>query len=38
VQGKFGIDIVDYGIEQPCYLGVCMKTDVNIKVSVKLRE
>ncbi len=38
VQGKFGVDIVNYGVEQPCYLGVCMETAVKMKASFKLRE
>lgn len=38
VQGKTQIDIRDYGIEVPCYLGVCVKPDVKIKVAFKLRQ
>lgn len=38
VQGKFGVDIVNYGVEQPCYLGVCMETAVKMKASFKLRQ
>jgi polyisoprenoid-binding protein YceI len=38
VQGRTQIDIRDFGIEVPCYLGVCVKPDVKISVKFKLRE
>jgi polyisoprenoid-binding protein YceI len=38
VQGLSEIDIRDYKIEVPCYLGVCVKPDVKIKVKFKLRD
>ena len=38
VQGKTHIDIRDYGVEVPCYLGVCVKPEVKIKVTFKLRQ
>lgn len=38
VQGKLEIDIRDYGVEVPCYLHICVKPDVKIKVAFKLRQ
>ena len=38
VQGLTEVDIRDFGIEVPCYLGVCVHPDVKIKVKFKLRE
>jgi polyisoprenoid-binding protein YceI len=38
VQGKAQIDITAFKIEKPCYLGVCVEKDVQIKVQLKLRE
>jgi polyisoprenoid-binding protein YceI len=38
VQGLTEIDIRDYNVEVPCYLRVCVKPDVKIKVGFKLRE
>lgn len=38
VQGKTEIDITQFNIEKPCYLGVCVEKDVKIKVKFKLRE
>lgn len=38
VQGKTQIDITTFNIEKPCYLGVCVEKDVQIKVQFKLRE
>lgn len=38
VQGLTHIDIRDFGVEVPCYLGVCVHPDVKIKVKFKLRE
>lgn len=38
VQGLTTIDIEDFGIEQPCYLGVCVDPNVKVKVKIKLRD
>jgi len=38
VDGRATINITDFGIEQPCYLGVCVDKTVQIKASFKLRE
>lgn len=38
VGGKLTINIENYKIEQPCYLGVCVDKDVKIEVSFKLKE
>jgi polyisoprenoid-binding protein YceI len=38
VRGKLELDITDYGIEQPCYLGVCADTKVRVSVRFKVRE
>lgn len=38
VQGKAQIDITHFNIEKPCYLGVCVEKDVQIKVKLKMRE
>jgi polyisoprenoid-binding protein YceI len=38
VQGLATVDIRDYGIEVPCYLGVCVEPEVKLKVKFKLRE
>ena len=38
VQGMSEVNIKDYGIEQPCYLGVCVDTNVKLKVAFKLRD
>lgn len=38
VQGLIDVDITAFGIEKPCYLGVCVEKDVKAKVKVKLRE
>ncbi len=38
VQGLTEVDIRDFGIEVPCYLGVCVHPKVKIKVKFKLRE
>ena len=37
-RGNFKVNIEDYKIEQPCYLGVCVQPNVNVKVKFKLRE
>ena len=38
VQGLATVDITKYGMEIPCYLGVCVEKDVKIKVKFKLRD
>jgi polyisoprenoid-binding protein YceI len=38
VQGLGSLDIRDYGIEVPCYLGVCVEPEVKLKVKFKLRD
>jgi polyisoprenoid-binding protein YceI len=38
VQALATIDITDYRIEQPCYLGLCVDPKVKLKVKFKLRE
>ena len=38
VQGLSQVDIRDFGIEVPCYLGVCVKPVVKLRVKFKLRE
>jgi polyisoprenoid-binding protein YceI len=38
VQGKTQIDITTFKIEKPCYLGVCVEKDIQVKVQFKLRE
>lgn len=38
VQGLTEIDIRDFQVEVPCYLGVCVRPDVKIKVKFKLRD
>jgi polyisoprenoid-binding protein YceI len=38
VQALASVDIRDHGIEVPCYLGVCVKPVVKLKVKFKLRE
>ena len=38
VQGMADVNIEHYGIEQPCYLGVCVEPNVKLKVSFKLRD
>lgn len=38
VQGRATIDITNFKIEQPCYLGVCVDTEVKLKVKFKLRD
>ncbi len=38
VQGRTKIDIRDFDIGVPCYLGVCTKPDVEIDVRFRLRE
>ena len=38
VQGHAEIKITDFKIEQPCYLGVCVNTDVKVKVKFKAKD
>jgi polyisoprenoid-binding protein YceI len=38
VQGHTSIDITSFGIEKPCYLGVCTDTEVKLKAKFKLRD
>ena len=38
VQGLAQLDIRDYGVEVPCYLSVCVKPQVKLKVKFKLRN
>ncbi len=38
VQGLAEIDITEFGIEQPCYLGVCVDPKVKVKTKFKLRD
>lgn len=38
VQGLIDVDITAFGIEKPCYLGVCVEKDVKAKVKIKLQE
>jgi polyisoprenoid-binding protein YceI len=38
VQGMADVNIKDYAIEQPCYLGVCVDPNVKLKVAFKLRD
>jgi polyisoprenoid-binding protein YceI len=38
VRGSLRIDIEDFGIEQPCYLGVCVDPTVRVTVRFKVRE
>jgi polyisoprenoid-binding protein YceI len=38
VQGMTQIDIRDFKVKVPCYLGVCVEPQVQIKVKFKLRD
>lgn len=38
VQGLATVDITQFNLEQPCYLGVCVDKKVKLKVKFKLRE
>lgn len=38
VQGRTEINIEEFGIEKPCYLGVCVDPNVKIKTKIKLRD
>jgi polyisoprenoid-binding protein YceI len=38
VQALFPIDITDYNVEVPCYLGVCVQKEVKVNATIKLRD
>lgn len=38
VQGRASIDMTEYKLEQPCYLGVCVDKEVKVKVKFKVSE
>jgi len=38
VTGKLTLNLDDYKIEQPCYLGVCVDKDIKVDVSFKLKD
>jgi polyisoprenoid-binding protein YceI len=38
VQGMADVNIENHGIEQPCYLGVCVDPTIKLKVGFKLRD
>lgn len=38
VTGKFGFELTNHGIEQPCFLGVCAGTHVDVTAAFKLKE
>lgn len=38
VQGSIKIDIRDFGVEVPCYLGVCVKPEVDVRVRFHLLD
>lgn len=38
VQGLASVDIRDFNVEVPCYLGVCVDPTVKLKVKFKLRD
>ena len=38
VQGMADVNIENHGIEQPCYLGVCVDPNIKLKVAFKLRD
>lgn len=38
VQGLATVDITQFNLEQPCYLGVCVDKKVKLKVQFKLRQ
>jgi polyisoprenoid-binding protein YceI len=38
VQGRTQIDIRDFKVEVPCYLGVCVEPQIKIKAKLKLRD
>ncbi|HSC88764.1 MAG TPA: YceI family protein [Polyangiaceae bacterium] len=38
VQGRFEVDITQFNIEVPCYLGVCVDKTVKVKAKLKARD
>ncbi len=38
IQGLATVDITQFNLEKPCYLGVCVDKDVKIKVKFKVRD
>jgi polyisoprenoid-binding protein YceI len=38
IQGLTEVDIRDFKVEVPCYLGVCVEPQIKIKVKLKLRD
>lgn len=38
VQGRASIDMTEFKLEQPCYLGVCVDKEVKVKVKFKVSE
>lgn len=38
VSGRTTVNIEEFGIEKPCYLGVCVKPDVKVSVKVTLQD
>lgn len=38
VQGKLMINLADFKVEQPCFLGVCVDNNVKVKTTFKLRQ
>jgi polyisoprenoid-binding protein YceI len=38
VQGKLTVNLAEFKIEQPCFLGVCVDNDVKVKAKFKLRD
>ncbi len=38
VDGNASVNMKDFGIEPPCYLGVCVKPDVTISTHFKVRD
>jgi len=38
VETSFKVNIADHKIEQPCYLGVCMKEEVTVNVKFKAKD
>ena len=38
VEGHFQVNIIDHKIEKPCYLGVCVDTNVKVDAKFKLKQ
>jgi polyisoprenoid-binding protein YceI len=38
VEGHFTVNIIDHKIEKPCYLGVCVDTNVKVDAKFKLKQ